>query len=580
MDLEKLLQERINLVQVGICSESRDCLICLQEEDNYRVENYNIDSGKAATITSGAGYCRDMQCSPDGNRLLLSLGERNRALGVLCLIEDGVTKKIVSNVGDRSFIAWAPDSRSIYYVHQHCSIRKLCLQSLDDEILYQTDSVIWGLAISPSDKIMMFSEGVYGHLQLRYHNLDEGITKTVALECITAEPRCIRNTIFSHDSKIFAFAGITDDSLDIGLLNLSDYSVKWILSEGGYRKIPLAISPSGEKLLYTELDNARYALKSCNLGGESIDDLSINATKSHSFSLWISEDEILTVCQDYDSLNEFWIASKYKKHRIEIMDSPDIFIEDFVKPEEVSYTTFDGLMISGLLFKSNTGSTKSLIGLHGGPQMHRHIGWDPLSQFLGYNGFNVFWPDYRGSSGDGISFENLNDGDLGGGDVKDVVWAAKWLKNTGLAETGRIGLFGSSYGGYLTLMALGKYPEFWKAGVCIAGLWDLVSTYKRNHPVIRRFLGKKLGVLDENLNLYRERSPITHLHKAQANCMIFHGRQDPRCPIDGLSVVEEKLVNRCITVIYDDESHSVVNEKNKLDMYKKMCVFFSKELSG
>ncbi len=580
MDLEKLLKERINLTQVGICSESRDYLICLQEGDNYRITSYNLDTGKTDTITSGTGYCRDMQCSPNGNRLLLSMGGKDRAVGALYLIEGGVTKKIASNVGDRSFIAWAPDSRSIYYVYQHCSIKKLCLQSLEDEILYQTDSVIWGLAISPSEKIMMFSEGLYGHLQMRCHDLDEGITKTVTQECITVEPSCIRNTIFSHDSKMFAFAGITDDSLDIGLLNLSDYSVKWILTEGGYRKIPLAFSPTGEKLLYGELDKARYALKVYNLARASVDDLSIGTTKSHTFSLWISEDEILTICQDFDSLNEFWIASKYEKHRIEIMECPDISIEDFVKPEEVSYTTFDGILISGLLFKSKTGSMKSLIGLHGGPQVHRHIGWDPLSQFLSYHGFNVFWPDYRGSSGDGIYFENLNDGDLGGGDAKDVVWAAKWLNNNGLAETGNIGLFGSSYGGYLTLMTLGKYPEFWKAGICIAGLWDLVSTYRRNHPVIRRFLEKKLGVLDENLNLYRERSPITHLHRAQANCMIFHGRQDPRCPIDGLSVVAEKLGNRCTTVIYDDESHSVVKEKNRLDMYRKMCVFLSKELSG
>lgn len=473
------------------------------------------------------------------------------------LIEEGVTKEIASDVGDRSFIAWAPDSRSIYYVSQHCSIKKLCLESLEDETIYQSDAIIWGLAISPNEKTMIFSEGLYGHLEMRCHDLDEGITRTVTQECITVQPYCIRNTVFSQVCMSFAFAGTTDDSVDIGLLNLSDYSVRWILTEGGYRKIPVAFSPSGEKLLYVELDRARYALKVYDLASGDVNDLSIGTTKGHSFSLWVSEDEILTICYDFNSFNEFWITSMYEKHRIEIMDSPDISIEDFVEPEEASYTTFDGILISGLLYKSKINSGKSLIGLHGGPQLHRHIGWDPLSQFLAYNGFNVFWPDYRGSSGDGIHFENLNDGDLGGGDVKDVVWAAKWLEETGLAETGRIGLFGSSYGGYLTLMALGRYPKFWKAGVCIAGLWDLLSTYRSNHPVIRRFLEKKLGPLEKNLELYRDRSPITHLHRFEANCMIFHGRDDPRCLINGLVAVKEKLGDRCVTVIYDDEIHSV-----------------------
>lgn len=578
MDLENLLKERTNLRQVEYCPGTRDYLICLQEGDNYRITSYNLDTKKTHTFTSGSGFPRDIQISPDEKRLLLSTGVKSRADGALYLIEEGVTKEIASDVGDRSFIAWAPDSRSIYYVSQHCSIKKLCLESLEDETIYQSDAIIWGLAISPNEKTMIFSEGLYGHLEMRCHDLDEGITRTVTQECITVQPYCIRNTVFSQVCMSFAFAGTTDDSVDIGLLNLSDYSVRWILTEGGYRKIPVAFSPSGEKLLYVELDRARYALKVYDLASGDVNDLSIGTTKGHSFSLWVSEDEILTICYDFNSFNEFWITSMYEKHRIEIMDSPDISIEDFVEPEEASYTTFDGILISGLLYKSKINSGKSLIGLHGGPQLHRHIGWDPLSQFLAYNGFNVFWPDYRGSSGDGIHFENLNDGDLGGGDVKDVVWAAKWLEETGLAETGRIGLFGSSYGGYLTLMALGRYPKFWKAGVCIAGLWDLLSTYRSNHPVIRRFLEKKLGPLEKNLELYRDRSPITHLHRFEANCMIFHGRDDPRCLINGLVAVKEKLGDRCATVIYDDESHSVVKDKNRLDMYKKMCAFFSREL--
>lgn len=576
MDLAKLLKAGINLRQVVLRPESRSVYICLQEGDDYRIVCFDLDTEITDTITSGTGFIRDMQWSPNGNSLLLFIGVLNNAVGVLYIIEDNVMREITSNVGDRGFFAWAPDSSSIYYVSQHCTIKRLLLESLEEEILYQTDNVLWGLAISPNEKAMIFSEGAYGHLVMRCHNLDEGITRTVARKCMTVQPYCIRDSLYSRDSKTYAFAGTPMNSLDIGLLDLSDYSVRWVLTEG-YKKIPLALSPSGNKLLYSVLDGARYALKVYHMDRGFVDDLSIAATKSHSFSQWISEDEILTICDDFNSLNEFWITSSEGKCRLSIFETPDYSTEDFAKPVVVSYTTYDGLLISGLLYSSKNDSGKSLIGLHGGPQMHRHIGWDPLSQYLSHNGFNVFWPDYRGSSGDGIHFENLNDDDLGGGDLKDVVWAAKWLERMGLSETG-LGLFGSSYGGYLTMMALGKYPEIWKAGVCIAGLWDLISAYRSNHPVIKRFLQKKLGVLDENTDLYRDRSPITHMHRVKADCMIFHGRHDKRCPIAGLSVVAKKLGKRCSIVIYDDENHSVIKGKNRLDMYERIRIFFSKEL--
>jgi dienelactone hydrolase len=105
------------------------------------------------------------------------------------------------------------------------------------------------------------------------------------------------------------------------------------------------------------------------------------------------------------------------------------------------------------------GGNPAVIHVHGGPSAQVVNGFQRGMQYLVNNGYVVIAPNYRGSTGYGKEYEEKNRFDMGGGDLRDVVSAARYLSSTGLADPRRIGIMGGSYGGYMTMLALGKSPD-------------------------------------------------------------------------------------------------------------------------
>jgi Tol biopolymer transport system component/dienelactone hydrolase len=556
------------------------CLFSYKENGSFILQTYNTITEKLEVIYSSEGYCRGVRFSPDGESAILNLGSKNRSDGSLKLFSftNKSISNLVENVGDRTYFTWSPDGNSFFFVNKFTSLAKLTLASNQIDTIHTAKDVIWGLAISPDAGELVFSTGAYGKLALNVYSFASNTVSQVAHNCSTIFPHSITDNAFSPDGKFFCFAGISEDNFNLALLSMTDQSIEWIKKTSNL-KIPDSFSPSGSKLIYTEMEGARYALKIlCMNNGSSID-FSATDTRNYGQSYWLSDDAIISNTIDFNTRQEFWttyISDKSSRKIDQLSHKP---IEGYVVPEEISYKSFDGEQIKALFFPSRRKSTKSIIALHGGPQMHRYIAPDNFSQLLAQDGFNVLWPDYRGSSGDGIRFERLNDGDLGGGDVKDVLWGSKWLQENGFSLPSTTGILGSSYGGYLTLQSLGIYPDEWKAGVSISALWDLERTYYAEHAAIKKFLDDKLGSPVENAKLYHDRSPINHLWKVKADCMIVHGRHDLRCPIDELGRVKELLGERCIeVVIYEDEGHSILKQLNRKDMDRRMLTFFKATL--
>jgi dipeptidyl aminopeptidase/acylaminoacyl peptidase len=149
-------------------------------------------------------------------------------------------------------------------------------------------------------------------------------------------------------------------------------------------------------------------------------------------------------------------------------------------------------------------------------------------------GYNVFAPNYRGSSGFGAEFQNLNLGDVGGGDLQDVLYGARYAADL-LGSAGRPAIMGASYGGYLTLMALTTQPDEWSGGVAFVPVADWREDYRRADAHFRRYCTHFLGgAPDQRPDLYADRSPITHVGRLRSPLLILHGENDPRCPIESV----------------------------------------------
>ena len=210
----------------------------------------------------------------------------------------------------------------------------------------------------------------------------------------------------------------------------------------------------------------------------------------------------------------------------------ELDVRKMVRPELVRYSSWDDRVVSGYLYLPATASPEEPVPLvvyaHGESQWRN--GWHPFVQFLAQQGFAIFAPNLRGSSGFGKEFENLNDGDWGGGDLKDLVAGVEELTRRPEIRDNRIGLWGVSYGGFLTLAALGHHPDLFACAVEAMGMPDLEKLYRETNQEGLTYLESEIGPLRGHLALYRNLSPLRLADKMRTPLLSFHGEDDPLVP--------------------------------------------------
>jgi dipeptidyl aminopeptidase/acylaminoacyl peptidase len=262
-----------------------------------------------------------------------------------------------------------------------------------------------------------------------------------------------------------------------------------------------------------------------------------------------------------------------------------------VKPEHLStgkmvtYASYDQREIHTLIVKPcvpRLGSPPpAILYIHGGPDSQHMLTFDPYIHALAEAGFVVLAPNYRGSTGYGKEFEDLNHKDWGGGDLKDLVWAVKHFAAQGEIDGKRVGITGGSYGGYLTLMALARTPDVWAAGVELYGMPDLVMDYLLTKNRFGDWYETEMGNPKTHAALFRERSPLPYLDDIKAPLLVFQGANDtdvPKSESDLLVAVLKELKKEHEYIVYDDEGHGFTRRKNLLDFYRRSSEFFVKQL--
>ena len=259
--------------------------------------------------------------------------------------------------------------------------------------------------------------------------------------------------------------------------------------------------------------------------------------------------------------------------------------DDMVEPHLVHYATFDGRSISAFLYipynLERGGSHPAVVHVHGGPAAQSVNSFQRAVQYLVNNGYVVIAPNYRGSTGYGKEFLDLNRFDPGGGDLKDVVQAAKFLETTGYVDSRRIALMGGSYGGYLTMMGVTKTPAVWAAGVAIVPFVNWFTEIEHEDPVLRQYDLANWGDPVRNRALYEDRSPIFFVDRIVAPVLILAGANDPRCPKEESDQVVEAIRLRGGAVeyhAYENEGHGFSRLENLIDSYRRVVSFLDRSM--
>lgn len=223
----------------------------------------------------------------------------------------------------------------------------------------------------------------------------------------------------------------------------------------------------------------------------------------------------------------------------------------------------------------------AVVVVHGGPGSQTTLAFNPFVQLLAEQGIAVIAPNYRGSTGYGQKFTDLNNKDWGGGDLKDLVAAVKHFGDRGDIDAKRVGITGGSYGGYMTLMALSRTPDVWLAGAEKYGMPDLVMDFMLTRRGMRDWYETEMGNPKTDAALFRERSPLAYLGDVKAPLLIFQGANDanvPRAESDLLAAVLKEQKKTHEYIVYPDEGHGFVRRKNVLDYYGRTSAFFVKHL--
>jgi dipeptidyl aminopeptidase/acylaminoacyl peptidase len=224
----------------------------------------------------------------------------------------------------------------------------------------------------------------------------------------------------------------------------------------------------------------------------------------------------------------------------------------------------------------------ALVWIHGSGSDQNFLGWHPgsyrmyysLCQYLAQQGYVILTPDYRGSSGYNRDWATGVHMGVGVNDTADVASGADYLKTLSYVDPDRIGVFGLSYGGFLTLQAMTVDPTLWRAGVNVAGVVDW-ATYGAGYTTPR------LGTPVQNPEIYRISAPILHMEKLVRPLLVLHGTNDRNVSFeDSLRLFDVliKLGKPFESQIYPGEIHFFRRSIVLRDAWKRIEEFFDRHL--
>jgi dipeptidyl aminopeptidase/acylaminoacyl peptidase len=255
-------------------------------------------------------------------------------------------------------------------------------------------------------------------------------------------------------------------------------------------------------------------------------------------------------------------------------------------PDVARFKSKDGLPLAGILyrplgFKAGV-RYPTVIWAHGGPEGQVTLSLSPWSLFLAQEGFVVFEPNFRGSTGYGEKFRNLNVEDSGGGEIDDIASSVGYLIDQGFADPAHVGIGGGSHGGTVVANAVPKLPDMFAAGVEMFGVVDraLFLEYTNRNSKIR-WETKMGGTPEEKPAVYRKANVLPDVKRIRTPLLIMHGEEDPQVPPQESVefVAALKQAGKTYSYItYPNEGHGFRSPEHRLDSMQRELAFLQKYL--
>ena len=520
----------------------------------YDIYEVPVNGGEPRNLTNTPDISETVsEFSPDGKLLAIGVKQKTAPATNLAVMQwpSGSIRQLTHEAAPKaswSENAWSPDGRFLY------ATRSI---GIDDSEIFRID-VVTGTSeqlLEHTGKQLISVAGVSrdGRTLLVTSNANGGYNNAALFDLATIKLRWITHTQWSANGAAFSPDG---ESVVVVMNANGRISTRFIhlkTMQQSERGVPPGLSypvayptpflPDGSLLLSHE--DSSHPQELYRLGpGNSLTQITHNANKT--------------------------------LQRVELP-----------KSQLVSYTSFDGRLISAFMWVplnlKRDSKAAAVVMPHGGPTGQVTDSFNGNAELLASRGFVVIAPNVRGSTGYGIEFQNANIKDLGGGDLKDEIAGVDFLKATGFIDSKRVGIWGGSYGGYMTLMAIGKAPSVWSAAVDEYGILNWLTMLEHEDPSLQQYEKLLLGDPAKDRAIYEASSPLQYIRNETAPLLVLQGENDIRVPREeaeqevGILKAEGRTVD---AVYYPDEGHGFVKREHQRDELTRSIAWLQKYLQG
>ena len=500
--------------------------------------------------------------------------------------EGGLPQPLIT--GDASekfyFCHLSEDGKRIYYVTSlenpmYLNTHMRNLESGVDTLLNIGEISPTELAaVSDDEKKFVFSRAFANTYVISFVKVGE---ETVNLTPDAAKVHVSYDPVFTDDETIYFVTDYESDFSYIAKFDLTTKSFSKVLEVEGESVQTIKFNKDKGEFYFITSKGVSDKLYRYQLDGEQVEECQlpvdvvdqISSTKSGNLyilgrsatvphNLFKSEDG-----QKWEQLTENRVLG--------------VSQEGMVEPDVVSYKSFDGLEIEALLFKAKPENANgyTIFWPHGGPQSSERKMFRSMFQCFLNRGYNIFAPNFRGSTGYGSEFTKMVEQDWGEGPRLDCLAGIEWLFDNGITDRDRLFLVGGSYGGYMALLLHGRHADYFKAVVDIFGPSDLFTFVNSVPPHWKPIMDRWLGDPERDKERFVKDSPVTYLDGMVKPMLVIQGAKDPRVvkeESDQIVAKLEKLGRDVEYLVLDDEGHGFSKKENEIKVYSLMLEFLEK----
>ncbi|HUQ88361.1 MAG TPA: prolyl oligopeptidase family serine peptidase [Vicinamibacterales bacterium] len=598
--------------------------------DLWRV---STQGGAASAVWTTPGAESSVTLASDGKRVAFVRSSRGGGADLIVrTLADQKETTIAHDANSIGGVSWSPDDRHVTYTAGAASIRHEQTPDYSGaKIIYTvTERTPSQLFVAPSAGGKAVAIGTPGggarwldatHLVFDRTSADFKTRTNYVADIATAKTRIAREDV---DDKFWSITG------DAGAGLLPSPDGKWLavvsdrdgwdhiyvmpagggdavqITKGKFEAWRPAWSPDSSKLAFDANEPDRPGTRHLGVatiaGNPATASIAMITTGrgTNIAPIW-SPDGTRLVYQHTDPQNSadlYTIEARAGAAAKRLTDSMPGGIDKsiFVEPEFVHYPGPDGQPVPGWLYTPK-GLDKSrkhpaIVWIHGDGVNQNYDGWhvqrnyavySSVHQYLLQQGYVVFMPDYRGSIGYGKAWRQAVYMDVGGKDAKDAWMAANYLKTLNYVDMDRVGVWGLSYGGFFTLIAVTDQPTLFRAGIDVAGVADYAMYYE--DPYHGGWTASRIGTPQQNPAVYAQASPISHIDRLQRPLLILHGTADVNVPyLHSVRLIDEALAKGkgglIDFMVYPGEFHYFTRAHVLRDAWQRVDKFFAIHLKG